>query len=353
MARLSEDVISGNPVASPPGAPGGGPAIDPEERIDLLLRDLRASRDGLSEREAERRLLTYGPNRLQRRKTRHWPGQMMRQLTHPLALLLWGAAALAAIAGITPVAIAVVIVIVLNAGFAFVQELQAERAVEALQDYLPAQAQVIRDGRPRQIEAALLVPGDLLLIEEGSRISADAHILSGALEVDLSTLTGESVPVSRSSRSSGTRTPLLQAQELVFSGTSCTGGEARALVYATGMGTELGRIAALSQRVESEESPLERQVRRVAWLIAGIAVVMGAAFIPLATFGAGLSVSDAVVFAIGLIVGNVPEGLLPVISWYRRRECAAWSDAASSRGSALSRRLASGLTGSALTRPGR
>jgi calcium-translocating P-type ATPase len=295
-------------MASKPGA------IDPNERIDLLVRDLRTSLDGLSAREAERRLLSYGPNQLERRKGRSWPGELVRQLTHPLALLLWGAAALAEIAGITPVAIAVVIVIALNAAFAFVQELQAERAVEALQGYLPPQAKVLRDGATAQIDAVSLVPGDLLLIEEGDRISADGHIVAGAVEVDLSTLTGESVPVSRSAEGVGSGASLLGAEELLFSGTNCTGGEARALVFATGMATELGRIAALSQRVEHEESPLERQVRRVAWLIAGIAVVMGIAFMPLATLVAGLSVSDSIVFAIGLIVGNVPEGLLPVIT---------------------------------------
>ena len=108
--------------------------------------------------------------------------------------------------------------------------------------------------------------------------------------------------------------PLLEARDLVFSGTTCTGGEATVVVVATGMRTELGRIAALSERVKSEQSPLERQVRRVAWLIAAIAVVMAAAFLPIATLGAGLSVSQAIVFAVGLIAGNVPEGLLPVIT---------------------------------------
>jgi len=295
---------------------GSGPlrSIDPVERVDLLARDLRSSLDGLSAREADRRLLRHGPNQLERRRGRSWPRELARQVTHPLALLLWGAAALAAIAGITPVAIAVVIVIALNAGFAFVQELQAERAVEALQGYLPPQARVLRDGRPLQIDALRIVPGDLLLVGEGDRISADAHIVEGAIEVDLSTLTGESVPVLRSAEGVNSPGSLLQAEELVFSGTSCTGGEARALVFATGMATELGRIAALSQRVEREESPLERQVRRVAWLIAAIAVAMGIAFIPLATLVTGLSVSDSIVFAIGLIVGNVPEGLLPVIT---------------------------------------
>ncbi|HWB68512.1 MAG TPA: cation-transporting P-type ATPase, partial [Solirubrobacterales bacterium] len=288
--------------------------IDPTERIDLLARDLRTSLDGLSSREAGRRRLSHGPNQLERREGRNWPRELARQFTHPLALLLWGAAALAAIANIAPIAIAVVVVIALNAAFAFVQELQAERAVEALQDFLPPQAKVIRDGHRTQIDAASLVPGDLLVIEEGDRISADAHIVEGAIEVDLSTLTGESVPVSRSAAPGRPNSPLLQANELVFSGTSCTGGQARALVFATGMATELGRIAALSQRLDKEESPLERQVRRVAWLIAGIALLMGLAFLPLATLGAGLSLSDSIIFAIGLIVGNVPEGLLPVIT---------------------------------------
>ena len=107
---------------------------------------------------------------------------------------------------------------------------------------------------------------------------------------------------------------MLHARDLVFSGTACVQGEAQAVVFATGMHTELGRIAALSERVETEESPLEHQVRRVAWLIALIAVVTGIAFVPIAVFAGGLSLSNAVVFAVGLLVGNVPEGLLPVIT---------------------------------------
>ncbi|HEX5593512.1 MAG TPA: cation-transporting P-type ATPase [Solirubrobacterales bacterium] len=270
--------------------------------------------EGLSRREAERRLLHVGPNRLERRHGRRWPKQLARQFTHPLALLLWGAAALAAIAGITPVAVAVVVVIVLNAAFAFAQEMQAERAVEALQSYIPQRARVVRDGEETEVDAIDLVPGDLLLIAEGDRISADGQLLEGAIEVDLSTLTGESVPVSLAPGEPHPHTPHLQRRDLVFSGTTCSGGEARALVTATGMGTELGRIASLSQRVEVEESPLETEVRRVAWLIARIAIVMGIAFVPLAALVGGLPLSDAVVLTIGLIVGNVPEGLLPVIT---------------------------------------
>jgi calcium-translocating P-type ATPase len=299
--------VNGNPAS-------GEEAVDATEPVSRLLRDLRTSPGGLTSREAARRLAAYGPNQLQRKGG---PGRWLelgRQFTHPLALLLWAAAGLAWLAGILAVAIAILVVILLNAVFAFVQELQAERAVEALQAYLPQHATVVRDAGPAVIEAVQIVPGDVLLVTEGDKISADGRLLSGTIEVDTSTLTGESIPVARSARWADTGVPLLQARDLVFSGTACTGGEARVVVVATGMHTELGRIAALSQRVKPEQSPLERQVRRVAWLIAAIAVAMAVAFLPAATLGAGLSFPQALVFAVGLIAGNVPEGLLPVIT---------------------------------------
>ena len=288
--------------------------VDAEQAVDLLLRDLRSSREGLSTREAQRRLAQYGPNELRHRGGWRWPGELARQLTHPLALLLWLAAGLSLAVGSQTVAIAVLLVIVLNAAFAFIQELQAGRAVEALARYMPQHATVLRDGAPQVIEATGLIPGDIVVLEEGDRIAADMRLLSGALEVDLSTLTGESVPALRSAELQDSDVPRLAARDLIFSGTSATGGEAHAVVFATGMHTELGRIAALSERVKAQPSPLERQVRRVAWLIAAIAVGMAVAFVPLAIFGAGLSLKDSVVFAVGLLAGNVPEGLLPVIT---------------------------------------
>ena len=288
--------------------------LDPEERLELLRQHLGVGRGRLGSREAQRRLQQYGPNEIIRSEERSHLRDLARQFTHPLALLLWAAAALAWVAGIIAVAIAIVVVIFVNAIFAFVQERQAERAVEALAAYLPSEARVIRDGEELRIPTTELVPGDVLLIEEGERISADARLLEGSLEIDMSTLTGESAPVDRDAEFADTGVPRLEARDLVFSGTNCVEGEARALVYATGMHTELGRIATLSQRVTTEASPLENQVRKVAWLIALIAVGGAIAFIPIATLVAGLSVSDSIVFAVGLLVGLVPEGLLPVIT---------------------------------------
>jgi len=286
---------------------------NPLEPLAQLFRDLRSTPGGLSGREAARRLAAAGPNELVRRGGRRWPGELAGQFTQPLALLLALAAVLAWASGTPKLAIAITVVIVLNAAFSFAQELQAERAVEALAAFLPERARVLRDGGPQDIEARSLVPGDVLLIEEGERICADARLISGTVEVDTSTLTGESVPVTRSAGAGDATVPLLQARDLVFSGTECTGGEARALVTATGMGTELGRIASLSQRVGPDESPLEHQVKRVAWLIALVAVGAGIAFLPIG-LAAGLSIGAAASFAIGLLVANVPEGLLPTIT---------------------------------------
>lgn len=288
--------------------------LEIEEPRSRLLGDLRTSEHGLSSREAERRLAQFGPNVLTRRGHVRWPREIARQLTHPLALLLWLAAALSLAVGSQVVAIAVVLVIILNAAFAFAQEMEAERAVEALAGYMPQRVTVLRDGRPSAIETTGLVPGDVVLLEEGARVPADMRILSGTVDVDLSALTGESVPVTRSAGDHDPSVPRLRATDLVFSGTICTSGEARAVAFATAMHTELGRIAALTERVREDPSPLEQQVRRVAWLIAGVAVAMALAFVPVAIFGAGLSVHNSVVFAVGLLAGNVPEGLLPVIT---------------------------------------
>lgn len=290
------------------------PGVNPEEAAEQLLRDLRTDQDGLSSAEAQRRVSQYGRNELRQQRRHRWPAELVRQIAHPLALLLWLAAGLLFSVGSQAVAAAVVLIIVLNAAFAFVQELQAERAVAALADYLPQRAKVVRDGRGQEIDAAVLVPGDLVVIEEGDRIAADVRLLAGAIQVDMSALTGESVPTLRSASIVDLDVPVLTAHELVFSGTSCTGGEARGVVFATGRTTELGRLAALSERVKTELSPLERQVRRVAWLIAGVSVALALAFIPIATFGAHLELINSVIFGAGLLAGMVPEGLLPVIT---------------------------------------
>ncbi|GAA2592000.1 cation-transporting P-type ATPase [Streptomyces axinellae] len=298
---------------TPPAGPAGEEDVDPREPLPRLRAELRTSSRGLSSREAERRRAVHGPNEVRREQRNRLGQEAVQQLVHPLALLLWGAAALAFVAGTAVLGFAIVAVVLLNAAFALLQERQAERAVEALAGYLPDRTTVVRDGAEKTVEARDLVPGDVIVLAEGDKVPADGRLVEGALEVDLSMLTGESAPVERTTGEAPAGLPTLREPNLVFSGTACLGGRARAIVFATGGRTELGRIAALSQHTRREESPLEHQVKRVAWLIAMVATGMGAAFLVVGS-ATGLPLRDALTFAIGLLVANVPEGLLPIIT---------------------------------------
>ena len=176
----TRSVQEGPATTGDPRTSGAGPGEpDPPEPLEQLFRDLRSSAHGLPAREAARRLEVSGPNELVRRGGRRWPGELGRQFTHPLALLLAAAAALAWASGTPRLAIAIAAVIALNASFSFIQEVQAERAAEALAAFLSEHARVVRDGSGQEIEARLLVPGDILLIEEGERICADARLMTG------------------------------------------------------------------------------------------------------------------------------------------------------------------------------
>ncbi|GAA1148341.1 cation-transporting P-type ATPase [Nocardioides aquiterrae] len=292
----------------------GGPGL--LQPLPDVLADLGVTPAGLTSDQAAERLARFGPNELTAHRGPSFLSALVRQLVHPLALLLWLAAGLALATGTVVLGVAILLVIALNAAFALAQERHAEHAVAALSAYLPPHAVVLRDGGRAGIEAREIVPGDVVLVEEGDAICADAKLLSGAVEVDLSAVTGESVPIVRSAACAApveVPTRLVDASDVLLSGTTCTSGEAVAVVVETGMATELGRIAGLSGRTTQEPSPLELQVRRVAWLIAAVAVGVGLAFLPLGVVS-GLSLADAAVFAIGLLVANVPEGLLPTIT---------------------------------------
>jgi len=304
----------GHGTAGPPAAPSGVAGNILFQPLHAVVEHLATDAAGLTSADAAERLARHGPNELAAHKGPSFRASLGRQLVHPLALLLWLAAVLALATGAGILGVAILLVIALNAVFALAQERHAEHAVAALSAYLPPHAVAVRDGRRTVVDAREIVPGDLILVEEGDAVCADAKLVSGAVEVDLSAVTGEAVPVVRAAGPGDMLSSrLVDADDVVLSGTTCTSGDAVAVVVETGMSTELGRIARLSGRTVQEPSPLEQQVRRVAWLIAAVAVGVGLAFLPLGMF-AGLSLEDAAVFAIGLLVANVPEGLLPTIT---------------------------------------
>lgn len=298
--------------------------VDPEwtalRRVTVLtpeaaLTDLRSTAEGLSGDEAAARLARTGPNELPKERGPGLVRHFLDQLVHFFALMLWVAAGLAFIGGMPELGTAIVVVILVNGAFSFAQEYRAERAVRALSALLPETAVVRRVGRKLTVPAYELVPGDILLLREGDRISADARVLhSSELKVDMSTLTGESKPVGRLSEPL-TEAPVdpLDAPNVVFAGTFVTSGSGTAAVAATGATTRLGGISRLTAGVVRRPTPLRIQLNRAVRLLAGFAVVTGLTFFGVA-LGLGTAPRDGFLFSVGVIVALVPEGLLPTLS---------------------------------------
>ena len=262
---------------------------------------------GLTAAEAAARLERDGPNRLIAPEGPHWARRIARNFTHLFALLLWAGAALAWPAGMPELSVAIVAVILVNATFSFVQEYRAERAVGALRQMLPQRVRVRRGDRQVEVAAEDVVVGDLVLLAAGDRVAADARLTSRTeLRADMSALTGESVAVPR--RSGG---PDDLAQ--LFAGTFVVAGAGEAVVSATGMATELGHITALTQGAARHPSPMELQMARITRVVAVLSVTLGGLFF-LAAGALGMDTTDRLLFAIGVIVANVPEGLLPTVT---------------------------------------
>lgn len=284
-------------------------SAEPDEAPSLLAASSDAataapaiSRAGLTASEALARLRRDGPNRLPVPPSPPLWRLLGGQLVYFFALMLWVAGGLAFVAGMPQLGAAIGVIVVVNGVFAFVQEHRAERAAERLRDLLPRRATVRRDGTPREIDASELVVDDLVVLAAGDRISAGLRTLEAhALAVDTSTLTGESVPM-----------PVAYGQPL-FAGTFVVEGEGLARVTATGLATRLAGIARLTRAGHRPRSPLARELDRVVRIIAAIAVGVGLAFFAVAV-GFGLPLGDGFLFAIGVTVALVPEGLLPTVT---------------------------------------
>lgn len=300
------------------------PEVTPQEICRLIpsqvYQALGTLPQGLTAEQVRRRLLQYGPNSLQELRARSLTRRFLEQFTHFLALLLWIAAALAFTAdylhpgeGTATLGWAILGVILINAVFAFLQEYRAERALQALHELLPTNAWVTRNGQLQQVPRRDLVPGDLLMLEEGEQIPADARLIDAVdLRVDNSPLTGESKPKRRAAD------PVTEGHQfdlvnLVFAGTTVLSGHGQAVVFATGLQTEFGRIARLTTTVQQGLSPLQQEIVKVTRVVAGLSFGMGLLFFTIGV-GMGLGFWTSAIFGIGIIVANVPEGLLPTVT---------------------------------------
>ncbi|MFZ5592963.1 MAG: cation-translocating P-type ATPase [Pseudomonadota bacterium] len=288
--------------------------------VDEALHSLHSSPDGLSESEALRRLAEFGPNRVEQLRRESLVLRFLKGFTHFFALILWVAAGLAFIAefsepgkGMGMLGFAILGVILINGLFSFWQEYRAEKAIAALERLLPHQVKALREGKVLAIPAQNVVPGDVILLEEGDDVPADCRLIEAyGVRVNNATITGESLPQARDVNP-GSEEELIRSKNILLAGTSLVSGEARALVFATAMHTEFGKVAHLTQITGEMLSPLQKEIIRLSRMVALLASGLGVVFFFIGQ-ALGLSFWENFIFAIGIIVANVPEGLLPTVT---------------------------------------
>ncbi|WP_223477765.1 cation-translocating P-type ATPase [Oricola indica] len=268
---------------------------------------------GLSGDEAAARLGRFGPNALRKKARQNVLIILLNQFRSPIVYLLVAAAALALLFGETVEFVAIVAVLLINAAIGFITEIQAVRSMEALRELTSRNTLVRRDGTIVSISAEKLVPGDVAIIDAGDVIAADMRVVSSAnLSADESALTGESMPVSKSVDPVASETVLADRTCMLFKGCAITGGTGEAVVTATGMNTELGRITRLVEESEPERSPLERQLallsRHLIWL-----TLVVTAIVAISGVIAGQDLVLMVESAVALAVAAIPEGL-PIVA---------------------------------------
>ena len=283
---------------------------------DQVYQVLRTSPQGLSTQEVKKRQATYGPNQLKESKKEPIWLTFFRHFTSLMALLLWVGGCIAVISHSLELGIAIWLVNIINGLFSFIQEYRASQATEALNKLLPSYTRVLRDGKEDKILAQNLVPGDLVFIEEGDRISADGRLIAVTdLQVNQSALTGESNPIYKSYQAdlAPDKTDL-EYDNMVFAGTTVSSGSGHFIVSAIGMKTEFGQIADLTQNLAQEKSPLQKELDHLTKQISVIAVSVGLFFMIAATLFVHQPLSQAFIFALGMIVAFIPEGLLPTVT---------------------------------------
>ena len=297
------------------------------QRAEDVAAELGVNPDlGLTAAEAATRLERYGPNELTADPPIPAWRRFLAQFQDVLVLLLLAATSISAAlwayereAALPYEAIAIFAVVLLNATMGFVQEARAEAAVVALRAMSAAEAAVIRDGARRRIPATGIVPGDIVLIEEGDTIGADARVIeSVSLQVAEAALTGESLPVAKDPAPLVEDAPLGDRASMIFSGTAATYGHGKAVVTATGMQTEMGRIANLLEATPDEPTPLQRELDRTGKLLGlvviAIAIVMIVTIVLVEDVRGAAALFDVLILGVALAVAAVPEGLPAVVT---------------------------------------
>ncbi len=270
--------------------------------------------NGLSDKEARKKLLEHGPNLLAEKKKISPVKLLLGQFTDVMVIILIASTVISAFMGDITEAITIIAIVILNAVLGFVQEFKTEKTMEALKSLAAPVAKVLRSGRQASIPAEQVVPGDLVLLETGDRVPADAVILEGVnLQTDESLLTGESLPVEKYPIVHDAPKDCWERKNRVFMGTSITGGRARVSVTATGMNTEMGGIADLIQNIEEDDTPLQKKLARLGKIIAAGCLII-CAIVAVSGILRGEEVFSMLLSGISLAVAAVPEGLPAIVT---------------------------------------
>jgi len=282
---------------------------------DDVLARLAATADGLSHDEAARRHARHGPNRLAEPPAPGVIARLARQFHNLLLYVLTAAAVVTGLMGHVVDTTVIAAVVVLNVLIGFVQEGRAERALQAIRHLLSPHAVVLRDGRQQEIDAAQLVPGDIVLVASGDSLPADVRLLHArGLRVDESALTGESLPVDKSVGPVPADAPIGDRTCMGYAGTLVTQGQARAVVVATGSATEIGRIGRLLESVGEGTTPLVRRMGELGRRLTGVILALAALLFVFGTFVRGMPAGEMFMAAVGLAVAAIPEGLPAILT---------------------------------------
>ncbi|HEX8591471.1 MAG TPA: HAD-IC family P-type ATPase [Candidatus Paceibacterota bacterium] len=279
---------------------------------ELVLRELETNAQGLSKEEAARRLLNYGQNKLPEAKSDGYPTIFLRQFESPLIYLLLAASVVMYLTGDLGDALIVLFVLVFNSIVGAVQEGRAQNTLRALKRFAETSATVLRDGKELIIRDCEVVRGDIVLLEEGSKVPADARLLSSrSLQVDEASLTGESEPISKVDDAAlSAEAPLADRTNMVFKGSNITSGTGRAVVVATGLDTEIGKIASELSGIDTDV-PLKTNIRNLSRAIIWV-VMVGGALLFLAGLAYGHTAATMFSTVVALAVSVIPEGL-PIV----------------------------------------
>lgn len=282
-----------------------------------VFEKLKSRPEGLKADEVETLRGEFGLNKIAEAKGEPTIIKFLKNFISLMAILLWVGGAVAFFFTDTPqLGIAIWMVNIINGLFSFFQENKASKATEALKKMLSSYARVVRDGQEQKILSEELVPGDVLLVEEGDKISADARLLSSTdLQVNQSTLTGESNPVRKNEYPvNDPDLSRFEYKNMIYAGTTVSSGSGKAVVTTIGMETEFGKIAGLTQSMGDEKSPLQVELDKLTKQISIIAISIGLFFLLSAVFFVKQPMAQAFVFALGMIVAFIPEGLLPTVT---------------------------------------